>query len=580
MQFGYVRSIACSPDGKQIVAGYVQSKEAMRWDAAAGSMIRPGLKHQQGVLAAVYSPDGKTILTGSDDQTARLWDAVTGEPIGPPMPHLGQVRAAAFHPDGRSWLTADSTGAVRLWRAGRSNSPLRTLKHGASVRGAAISPDGTTAATGTGAGSVFRWDLKTGRQVASPVAIPRRGNNDHWISAVMFNPDASALFAVAQQDGVVWRVDAASGRAEPWIQTGQKELIRTALSRDGRRLLTGACYDPTDRLWDAVSCKPIGPALRHDAPAFAVAFKPDGDTAVTGSEDGTIRVWDAVAGSLLTKAKRRGSGIEDIAFSPDGRSVVTGGMDQYAQVWDAATWEPVGQPMLHDGPVECVAFSPQGRVILTGCQDGTVRFWHAASGQRIGPILRHRDRVNTAAWSPDGRVALTGGDDGEARLWQAPAPAPDEPNQVVRWIELLTGMELDEAGAIRVLEPEIWRDRRRRFRGPLSDALDSPGVAPRRDGRPFYRPGLQFHGLPEVGGASQGDGIAAHMCKRVRRRRAASVHRRHGHRPERTGVGGSRRNDCGRIGEGIGRVEQVGVSSVKSLRLPLRQVAPLRRDVG
>ena len=217
-----------------------------------------------------------------------------------------------------------------------------------------------------------------------------------------------------------------------------------------------------------------------------MAFHPDGDTAITGSEDGTIRVWDAATGNLLTKAKRRGSGIEDVAFSPDGKSVLTGGVDQYAQLWDAATWEPVGQPMLHDGPLKCVAFSPEGRIVLTGCQDGTARFWHVASGQRIGPVLHHGARINAVAWGPDGGVALTGSDDCDAKLWEAPTPVPEDLDQVVCWVELLTGMELDETGTIRVLAPETWQQRRRQFRGPLSDALDGPGDGP--SVAPRYRP--------------------------------------------------------------------------------------------
>jgi WD40 repeat protein len=58
------------------------------------------LKHQQTVWTAAFSPDGKTILTGSFDKTARFWDATNGRPVGQPLPHRGPVKAMTFSPDG------------------------------------------------------------------------------------------------------------------------------------------------------------------------------------------------------------------------------------------------------------------------------------------------------------------------------------------------------------------------------------------------------------------------------------------------------------------------------------------------
>jgi eukaryotic-like serine/threonine-protein kinase len=76
------------------------------------------MEHSGAVNAVAFSPDGKTILTGSRDRTARLWDAASGQPIGPPMEHSQEMRSMRirFSPDGRYLLTSDGH-AARLWDA-------------------------------------------------------------------------------------------------------------------------------------------------------------------------------------------------------------------------------------------------------------------------------------------------------------------------------------------------------------------------------------------------------------------------------------------------------------------------------
>jgi WD40 repeat protein len=111
---GAVRSAAFSPDGKRIVTAS-DDTTARLWDAATGKQIRELTGHAGIVLSAAFSPDGKRIVTASFGGTARLWDAETGKPIGELTGHAGIVFSAAFSPDGKRIVTASGDKTARLW---------------------------------------------------------------------------------------------------------------------------------------------------------------------------------------------------------------------------------------------------------------------------------------------------------------------------------------------------------------------------------------------------------------------------------------------------------------------------------
>ena len=200
-------------------------------------------------------------------------------------------------------------------------------------------------------------------------------------------------------------------------------VVAVAFSPDGLTALTGSS-DNTARLWDVKTGQPRGATLKHEGGVVDVAFSPDSQTALTGSWDHTARLWDVKTGEPTGKVLKHEERVRAVAFSPDGQTALTGSWDNTARLWDVKTGEPRGKVLTHEGVVNDVAFSPDGLTALTGSGDNTARLWDVKTGEPRGAALKHEGVVRAVTFSPDGQTALTGSADNTARLWDVKTGEP------------------------------------------------------------------------------------------------------------------------------------------------------------
>src|SRR5262249_23876917 len=111
------------------------------------------------VNSVAFSPDGRTLASGSADGSARLWDLATHQQLGPPLDaDTLPISTVAFSPDGRTLAAGSDNERVFLWDLATHqlrSSPLEA----SAYTSVAFSPDGRTLATGGGDGKVKLWDL-------------------------------------------------------------------------------------------------------------------------------------------------------------------------------------------------------------------------------------------------------------------------------------------------------------------------------------------------------------------------------------------------------------------------------------
>src|SRR6266498_4132641 len=136
-----------------------------------------------------------------------------------------------------------------------------------------------------------------------------------------------------------------------------------------------------------------------DSPVTCIAFSPDSNRIVSGSDDQSVRVWDAKTGEQLRELQGHTSWVSSVAFSPGGNKIVSGSGDHSVRVWDAKTGEQLRELQGHTSCVKSVAFSPDGNKIVSGSEDHSVRVWDAKTGEQLRELQGHTSRVTSVSFS-------------------------------------------------------------------------------------------------------------------------------------------------------------------------------------
>ena len=354
--YGWVRSLAVSPDGAVLAVGSDDWRVGLRSIATGAELAKP-LGHRYGIWSVAVSPDGRKLASASADSTVRVWELATGRELLILKGHCAEVRAVAFARGGRAVVSVGDDRNLRRWdsatgeRLGSFHVGEGIAHGGSSIEGVwfpnlstvAFSSDGAIVATG-GGGLVQAWDVNTAEKTF-------RLQMHEWAgdSAIGIPPEGTNL--VTADDSVgdvpcraihVW--DLASGDEVQRLLGYCGQILSVVFSPDGRGLAAAIVCDAHMpevvsfvRMWDQETGELVLMLGRHSVQVTCAAFAPDGKTLATADENGTIQLWEiATAGRILERTGHQGQ-VECLAFSPDGRFLISGSRDGTALVW---TLEP------------------------------------------------------------------------------------------------------------------------------------------------------------------------------------------------------------------------------------------------
>jgi WD40 repeat protein/tetratricopeptide (TPR) repeat protein len=483
------RVFTLSPNNRRLAS--VDREGGLRvWSVATGLPASKSMRHDGPIQKWGFSADGRYLLSSSADNAVRVWAAFSGHPVTPVLKHDRNVVDFRQSPDGSRVLTI-AGNVARLWPVASPSLERAVLPHENPVQRVQLSDNGkrvlTTSLQVERGGGFIRyrsmeiqvWDAESGALIRRKKPSPGSALGQ----MADLSPDGRRALITYRMPGgemaptllcEVWDIDAdtltpleappESGGAVSFSADGRWICVTVRPNAVRGTAESGAAYKPIEvRLWDAVSVKPAGPAIKHPEPAFEERDGVFGAMGRAGlnpyqhvgvwSRDGTryvladhrtngivFRVWDTRTGKELFETSRHvePADLVNTAFSDDGRRLLTLTRPRRpgaptARVWDLSSGAllltvPVLQLRSRFGARDDASLSPDGSRLLvmggSGSGESGIRVWEVASGKTSITPLSDEAGVEDAVFSPDGSRIVTTSTTGAVRVWDAVTGEP------------------------------------------------------------------------------------------------------------------------------------------------------------
>lgn len=414
---GFVLSIAFSPDGKYIAAGFRDGKIQLS-DAATGALHSILEGHSNEVTTTKFMHNG-ILASVSRDGTLRLWEPVTGvsrRTMDIDFRFRKELKSSHDSENRTSTFSSDDAQSSALSRSSSSTSSRGTSSQLLAEPSLSVVPSGDLAILCLD-GRLRIWssekdflsdpifpDIRTshlyGCLPQGTLVIRSSGEDESAAKLLLLDPSTRAAVERIEFD----RLDTVQ-----FVAVSSANIVALGLS-DGRLML----YHAVARSFSQLGVH--GPAVG------GLAFSPDGSILISSGWDSTIRSWiiKKQVQSLIGSFSNWSFGNDVVAVSPDNKqAVISQNFSQSIQVWDislAATEIPPQSPPA--APIMSVKLSPCGKYVATTTyEDDTVIRLHDTTTMAEFIMLDHHDVVLKMAFSPDNRLLASASSDKIIRLW-------------------------------------------------------------------------------------------------------------------------------------------------------------------
>ena len=439
---------------------YVKSPDRPMTTEAEFSMMKVCLsnsfilgRHNDCVSSATFSPDGRHVVSTSDDYTVKIWNVSDGQCLKVINEHAENkknpafaVRSAVYSPDGQVILYTTEGNVIYAFdvETELTNPILNGEK-------AVFSPDGRYIAV-SDYKTIYIWDLYMGY-----CANTLKGH-DNRIESIAFDNVGRRLVSSDDSSIRIWNL--ANGLCEDTIIGNNVHYIDAVFALDNKYIVS-ASWDNTIRVWDVATGCCADSLIGHANKINSVAFSPDGKYLVSASNDKTVRLWDMSIKECKKVLLGHNDRVSSAKFSPDGKFIVSASVDNTVRVWDindksqclfniekcskfdhyitysldkkycaitygitteiwdVEKWQCLYTIDGHIHRVDSYAFSPDCTHVASSLGE-YIYIWNIATGRCVDTLRGHTGSVNFASYSPDGKsIVSSSWEDMTIRIWDS-----------------------------------------------------------------------------------------------------------------------------------------------------------------
>jgi WD40 repeat protein len=423
-----IRAAAFSPD-ESLLATCGEDGSVRVWSCASGEPLRQWSDESGEVYSVIFSHDGSTVATINHAKKIKLWSTTTwvcmqtldGD-LGLTSPNAVTYEGSlAYSPNGKILASGTDDQLIRLWDPATGNATRTIFGYSNPAYATAISSDGGQFAVGTEDHSIHLWNTHS-EQYRGQL---RGHEGPVW--SVCYGQSDELVSGSSDQTARVW--DAKSGLLQGILRGHTSRVRGVALCRDSTLVAT-ASEDETVRLWDSRTYKCIAILRGHSDAVWALAFEATGTILASGGEDCQVNLWDVRDRTRIAEPITFEDRIYTLACSPQESLVACAGGDAKITLINMSNSRIHSVLEGHSGRIRSIQFSPDGKFLASAGIDGSLRIWDLAAG--TSKVFSDNDIIWSVAISPESRSVYTASnsgatsrwnlDDGTCKIYRSPRP--------------------------------------------------------------------------------------------------------------------------------------------------------------